>query len=162
MVRCEAVARQRMLFGLAAWRACRIPRADRKMVRFQSQLGLDTKLRGRLHELANECRRFGYCRLFVLLRRDGEPSGSNRIYRPDREEGLTMRKRNARFKAIGTRAPILVEARPNRRWSLDFVDDQFASGLSFRALDVVDDVTRESHSRRSILDTFILARRMAL
>ena len=32
-------------------------------------------------DLANERRRFGYRRLFVLLRREGEPSGVNRIYR---------------------------------------------------------------------------------
>ena len=51
----------------------------------------------------------------MLLRREGEPSGINRIYRLYREEGLTVRKRKARRKAIGTRAPILVEARPNAR-----------------------------------------------
>jgi transposase len=48
------------------------------------------------------------------------PSGINRIYRLYREEGLTVRKRRARRKAAGTRAPILVEAKPNARWSLDF------------------------------------------
>ncbi|MBY5475649.1 transposase, partial [Rhizobium leguminosarum] len=41
----------------------------------------------------NERRRFGYRRLFILLRRDGEPSGVNRIYRLYREEGLSVRKR---------------------------------------------------------------------
>jgi len=45
-----------------------------------------------------------------------------------REEGLTVRKRRARRKAVGIRAPILIEARPNARWSLDFVHDQFANG----------------------------------
>lgn len=65
-------------------------------------------------------RRVGYRRPFVLLRREGEPSGINRIYRLYREEGLTVRKRKARRKAIGTRAPLLVEARPNAAgWSLD-------------------------------------------
>lgn len=44
--------------------------------------------------------------------------GINRIYRLYGEEGLTVRKRKARRKAIGTRAPILVEAQPNARWSL--------------------------------------------
>lgn len=85
------------------------------MIRYQSQRAPDTVLRGRLRELANERRRFGYRRLFVLLRREGEPSGINRIYRLYREEGLTVRKRKARRKAVGTRAPILVEARPNAR-----------------------------------------------
>jgi hypothetical protein len=49
----------------------------------------------------------------VLLRREGEPSGINRIYRLYSEEGLTVRKRKARRKALGTRAPILIEARAN-------------------------------------------------
>ncbi len=114
---------------------------------------------GRLRDLANERRRFGYRRLFVLLRRDGEPSGINRIYRLYREEGLTVRKRKSRRKAVGTRAPILVEARPNARWSLDFAQDQFANGQRFRVLNVVDDVTRECLA--AIPDTSISGRRIA-
>ena len=84
-----------------------------------------------------------YRRLFILLRRDGEPPGVNRIYRLYREEGLSVRKRKTRRRAVGTRAPILVEAKANARWSLDFVHDQFACGRRFRVLNVVDDVTRE-------------------
>lgn len=74
---------------------------------------------GEPHMVANERRRFGYRRLFILLRREGEASEINRIYRLCREEGLTVRKRRARRR--GTRTPILVEAKPNARWSLDFV-----------------------------------------
>jgi putative transposase len=129
--------------GLSERRACGIVGADRKTVRYRSCRPPDTELRGRLRELANARRRFGYRRLFVLLRQQGEPSGRNRIYRLYREEGLTVRKRRARRRAVGTRAPILVEARPNARWSLDFVHDQFASGCRFRVLNIVDDVTRE-------------------
>ena len=40
-----------------------------------------TALRGRLWDLANERRKLGYRRLFVLLRREGEASVINRIYR---------------------------------------------------------------------------------
>jgi putative transposase len=73
----------------------------------------------------------------------GERSGLNRIYRLYREEGLAVRKRRGRRKAVGSRAPILVEAKPNARWSLDFVHDQLACGRRFRILNIVDDVTRE-------------------
>lgn len=86
-VKREAVAHLRARFGLSERRACRIAGADRKMVRYRSQRAPDTVLRGRLRELANERRRFGYRRLFVLLRREGEPSGINRIYRLYREDG---------------------------------------------------------------------------
>ncbi|MDA9512991.1 transposase, partial [Bradyrhizobium sp. CCBAU 11430] len=140
-------------------RACSIVGADRKMIRYRSSRPPDAVLRGRLRDLANERRRFGYRRLFVLLRREGEPSGINRIYRLYREEGLTVRKRRARRKAVGTRAPILVEARPNARWSLDFVHDQFANGRRFRILNIVDDVTKECLG--AIPETSVSGRRVA-
>jgi putative transposase len=77
------------------------------------------------------------------LRDQGERSGINLIYRLYREEGLAVRKRRSRRKALGTRARILVEAKPNARWSLDFVHDQLACGRRFRILNIVDDATRE-------------------
>jgi putative transposase len=155
----EAVAHLRAVMGLSERRACRIVDADRKMVRYRSCRPPDLALRTQLRDLANERRRFGYRRLFVLLRRDGEPSGINRIYRLYREEGLTVRKRRARRRAVGTRAPILVEAKANARWSLDFVHDQLACGRRFRILNVVDDVTRECLA--AIPDTSISGRRVA-
>ena len=155
----EAVALLRSLFEMSERRACTVIAADRKMVRYRSRRPADTELRSRLRELANQRRRFGYRRLFILLRREGELSGINRIYRLYREEGLTVRKRRARRRAVGVRAPILIEARPNARWSLDFVHDQFACGRRFRILNIVDDVTRECLA--AIPDTSISGRRVA-
>ena len=132
---------------------------DRKTARYSPRRPADAKLRQTLRDLANERRRFGYRRLFVLLRQAGETSGKNRIYRLYREEGLTVRKRRARRRAVGTRAPIPIEARPNARWSLDFVHDQFACGRRFRILNIVDDVTRECLA--ALPDTSISGKRVA-
>ena len=129
------------------------------MIRYRSRRPPDIDLRARLRDLANQRRRFGYRRLFILLREQGEPSGINRIYRLYREEGLTVRKRKARRRAVGTRTPILVEAKVNARWSLDFVHDQFALGRRFRILNIVDDVTRECLA--AIPDTSISGKRVA-
>jgi len=155
----EAVAHLRTRLGLSERRACRIVGADRKTVRYRSCRPPEAELRQRLRYLANERRRFGYRRLFVLLRRAKEVSGINRIYRPYREEGLAVRKRRARRKAIGTRAPIPVEARPNARWALDFVHDRLACGRRFRILNVVDDATRECLA--AMPDTSISRQRVA-
>jgi len=155
----EAVAHLRDCHGMSERRACRVIDADRKSVRYRSRRPPETELRARLRELANERRRFGYRRLHILLRREGEPSGINRVYRLYREEGLGVRKRRARRRAVGTRAPILVEVRPNARWSLDFIHDQFAWGRRFRVLNIVDDVTRECLA--AIPDTSISGRRVA-
>ena len=145
--------------GLSERRACQIVAVDRTTVRYASKRPQDTELREKLRELANTRRRFGYRRLFVLLRQEGERSGMNRIYRIYREEGLTVRKRRARRRAVGVRAPILIEARPNARWSLDFVHDQFGCGRRFRILNIVDDVTRECLA--AIPDTSISGKRVA-
>ena len=145
--------------GLSERRACLIFGVDRSSHRYRSRRAADADLRGRIRELAAVRRRFGYRRLFVLLRRDGEPSGRNRIYRLYREEGLSVRKRKGRRRATGMRAPILVVARANARWSLDFVHDQMANGRRFRILNIVDDVTRECLA--SIADTSISGARVA-
>jgi putative transposase len=155
----EAVVYLRNVLRMSERRACLLIAADRKMVRYRSRRPSDVELRTRLRDLANQRRRFGYRRLFILLREQGEPSGINRIYRLYREEGLTVRKRKARRRAIGTRAPILVEAKVNARWSLDFVHDQLAHGRRFRILNIVDEVTRECLA--AIPDTSISGRRVA-
>jgi putative transposase len=60
---------------------------------------------------------------------------------------------------VGSRAPILVESKPNARWSVDFVHDQLACGRRFRILNIVDDVTRECLAATP--DTSISGRRVA-
>ena len=155
----QGVAHIRTMFEISERRACSIVQADRKMGRYRFCRPPQTEPRERLRSLAAERRRFGYRRLFVLLRREGERSGNNRFYRLYREEGLTVRKRRSRRRAIGARAPILVEAKANARWSLDFVHDQLAGGRRFRILNVVDDVTRECLA--AIPDTSISGKRVA-
>ena len=54
---------------------------------------------------------------------------------------------------------MLVPMRPNERWSLDFVSDQFTDGRRFRILTIVDDCTRECLAL--IADTSLSGRRVA-
>jgi putative transposase len=140
-------------------RACRTIQADRKTVRYRSRRQPDKGLRARLRELAGEQRRFGYRRLHVLLRAEGHALNREKTQRLYREEGLTVRKRKGRKRATGSRAPILVEARPNARWSVDFVHDQLSNGRRFRILNVLDDVTKECLA--AVADTSISGRRVA-
>jgi hypothetical protein len=49
------------------------------MGRYRSRRPPDAELRTKLRDLANERRRFGYRRFFILLLREGEASGVNRI-----------------------------------------------------------------------------------
>jgi len=139
----EAVSHLQACHGMSERRACRVIDADRKSVRYRSTRDDDAGLREKLRELANQRRRFGYRRLHILLRREGVMINRKKTQRLYREEGLAVRRRRSRRRAVGTRAPAPVLALPNQRWSLDFVHDQMASGRRFRVLNVVDDVTRE-------------------
>ena len=112
-----------------------------------------------MRKLAAERRRFGYRRLHVLLRREGLVRNRKRTQRLYREEGLTVRRRRGRKRATGSRAPLLLPALPNARWSIDFVHDQLACGRRFRILNVIDDVTKEC--LLALADTSISGKRVA-
>jgi len=139
----EAVAHLRSGFAMSERRACRVAEVDRSSVRYRRRRPDDALLRERLKALAAQRRRFGYRRLWVLLRREGHAVNKKRVYRLYRQERLMVRRRGGRKRAVGTRAPMPVPSGPNRRWSLDFVHDQMTDGRRFRILAVVDDGTRE-------------------
>src|SRR3546814_3599132 len=139
-------------------RACRVIDADRKSMRYRSKRGDDAELRVKLRELAQQGGRLGYRRLNIWRRRDGVTINRKKTQRLYREEGLAVRRRRNRRRAVGTKAPAPVIALPNQRWSRDFVHDQLISGRRFRVLNIVDDVTREC--LRAVPDTSISGRRV--
>ena len=139
----EAVAHARAHHGLSERRACALVGVSRRVVRYRSIRPDDAALRQRLRELAGERRRFGYRRLGYLLSREGMRPNHKKLLRLYREEGLRVRRRGGRKRALGTRAPMVLPDGPNQRWSLDFVSDSLVCGRRFRILCVVDDFTRE-------------------
>lgn len=139
----EAVAHLVGHHGMSERRACKATGFCRMTMRYKTKCADDTVLRERMKAIAHERRRFGYRRLHVLLRREGFVVNHKRLFRLYCEERLKVRRRGSRKRAIGTRAPMLIPLRPNERWSLDFVSDQFTDGRRFRILTVVDDCTRE-------------------
>ncbi|WP_315804875.1 MULTISPECIES: IS3 family transposase [unclassified Bradyrhizobium] len=124
-------------------RACKAIGCSRMTVRYQTSRADDAGLRQRMRTIAQECRRFGYRRLHVLLKREGYLVNHKKVFRLYREERLTVRRRGGRKRALGTRAPMKVPLLANDRWSLDFVSDQMTDSRRFRVLTVVDDCTRE-------------------
>jgi putative transposase len=155
----EAVAHLKQSYEMSERRACSAIGADRSLVRYRHRRPDDAALRDVLRAAAETHRRFGYRRLHVILRRDGHVLNRKRTQRLYREEGLAVRRRRSRKRAIGTRAPLVTEAVANARWSVDFVQDQFVDGRRFRILNVIDDVTKESLA--AVVDTSISGRRVA-
>ena len=111
-------------------------------MRYASKRPSDAPERALLKELAAERRRFGYRRLREMARRRGVIMNLKKVYRLYKEEGLRVRRRGGRKRAIGTRAPLEKAARPNAIWVLDFVSDTLETGRRFRVFNVEDQFTR--------------------
>ena len=105
---------------------------------------LDVPLKVRMHEIASTRVRFGFWRIYVLIRRDGWVVNHKRVYRLYKEEGLNLRsKRPHRRKAAAHRLERPTLTMANQSWSMDFVSDSLFNGVKFRALTIVDNFTRE-------------------
>jgi transposase InsO family protein len=86
-------------------------------------------------EIASTRIRFGFWRIFVLLRREGWHVNHKRVYRLYKEEGLNLRtKRPRRHRTAATRLDRPELNAPNQLWSMDFVSDALFNGNKFRAL----------------------------
>jgi putative transposase len=146
-------------FQLSQRRACALVGLGRSTCRYRPRRQDWSALRDRLRALAGERRRFGYRRLYVLLRREGFRVNRKRIYRLYTQEGLTVRRRKRRRRVPRGVPRLPAPTRINERWSLDFVLDVLDDGRRFRILTVVDDFTRSCLAID--VDTSIGGRRVA-
>jgi len=136
----------RRQFGVTQRRACSVLGFWRSTQRHQRNSPgeqEDRTLTIRLRELAEQRPRFGYRRLHVLLKREGQRINHKRVYRLYRAEGLAVRRKARKKLAARERVQKPAVSAANQRWSMDFMSDQLASGQRFRVLNVVDDFTRE-------------------
>ena len=124
--------------------ACGLVGIARSSARYRTIRSGDEELRERLRELAGERRRFGYRRLYVMLRREGQMVNHKRVYGLYREEGLSVRRRGRKRVSREARMPALAPSGPNQCWSLDFMSDALSWGRRIRLLTVEDAYTRES------------------
>ena len=120
-------------------------RFDRSSVRYRSTGSDQTALVLRIRDLARTRVRYGYFRIYILLRREGWPVNHKRVYRLYRNDGLSLRLNRPRRHVSAVDRERSVEASaPNALWSMDFVSDALFDGRRLRALTVVDACTREA------------------
>jgi len=132
-------------YGLSERRACRLVGIGRSTQRYcPHRRSDDAPVRQRLRELAAARPRFGYRRLYVMLRREGVIINHKRVERLYREEGLAVRRRKRKRVARDGRGRPAMPGRPNQQWGIDFVSDTLAWGRRIRLFTVVDVFTREA------------------
>ena len=137
MLMCDAT-------GLSQRRACRLTGLSLSTCRYEAHRpAADAHLSGRITELALERRRFGYRRIWQLLRREGLHVNHKRVYRLYHLSGLSVKRRRRRKGLATERLPLLRPAAPNLTWSMDFVMDALSTGRRIKCLTCVDDFTKE-------------------
>jgi putative transposase len=135
------VQRLRAEFATSERHACELISIPRSSCRHRSRRD-DSVLRDRLIRLAQEKPRFGYRRLHILLRREGECINHKKVQRVYRAAGLCVRRIRRKRLTRSYASPPNVSA-PNQEWAIDFASDIAASGQRLRVFSVVDTFTRE-------------------
>lgn len=129
-------------------RACKVVGQYRSTQRYQRvSPDFEQKLVKRMNHLAERHPRYGYRRIWALLRSEGFEVNKKRIERLWRLEGHRVPPpRKTRQKANrGSGMSSAWELRsigPGDIWSLDFVHTRTSSGAAIRILNVVDEFTR--------------------
>lgn len=106
----------------------------------------DQPLLQRMLALVKEHPRFGYRRIWALLRRDGWRINRKRVYRLWRKQGLKVPRRKRKKRGLGQKENGCATRRAlarNHVWAWDFIHDRTADGRPLKWLSVVDEYTRE-------------------
>jgi putative transposase len=99
--------------------------------------------------LSRENPRYGYRRVWAMLRREGWPVNKKRVHRLWRKEGLKVpdrQRKRGRLPNLGASENSCTKKRathPNHVWSYDFVMDLTENGRRLKMMPVVDEHTRE-------------------
>ena len=116
---------------------------NRQTKRHKSIRQKDIDLRQRIHQLSEKYPRFGYRKIFDLLKTENFTVSRERIRLLRKQEGLQVIKKQRKKRRPGQKTALLCQAKhPHHVWSYDFVSDQTVDGRRIRCLTIIDEYTR--------------------
>jgi putative transposase len=116
------------------------PRSTQRLV--PAERSADKPLVQRMLELVRVHPRFGYRRIWALLRREGWRVNRKRVYRLWRQQGLKVPRRKKKKRGLGQKKNGCATRRAlarNHVWAWDFIHDRTADGRPLKW----DEFTRE-------------------
>ncbi len=144
-----AVEHVRRRLGVSERRACRVIGQSRSSQRYVGcKADRDRGLVEWMVRLSRENPRYGYRRVWALLRREGWPVNKKRVHRLWREEGLKVpqKQRKRRRLVEGESENGCARRKAEHKdhvWSYDFVMDRTEDGRRLKMMPIVDEYTRE-------------------
>lgn len=135
-------------FQVSERRACRVLEQPRSSQRHNSTKATkDTALCLRMVEISRENPRYGYRRVWALLRREGWEVNKKRVQRLWREADLKVpQKQHKSQRPMGSSESGVSRRKaeyPGHVWSYDFAMDQTEDGRRLKLMPVVEEYTRE-------------------
>lgn len=130
-------------------RACRVLSQPRSTQRLKPRIpDRDRTLARRIKALARKYPRYGYRRIWALLRREGWNVNLKRVHRLWKQGGHRVVARQRKRRRLGTSengSDRLCAEYKSHVWSYDFTMDQTVDGSRLKMMPVVDEFTRECH-----------------
>ena len=113
-------------------------------MRYRLRRTADGELEAKITSLAFHYVRFGYRRIWAVLRRDGQIINRKRVLRIRHKLGLSLKHCTRRKKRASQNVGLLPKAsQANQIWTYDFMFDRTAAGNRLKMLTLCDEFTRE-------------------
>jgi transposase InsO family protein len=106
----------------------------------------ERRLVARMLERVRRHPRFGYRRIWALLRREGWRVNRKRVWRLWRQQGLKVPRKQRKKRRLGSSANSCVRRPAEHKdhvWAWDFLHDRTSDGRALKWLTLVDEYTRE-------------------
>ena len=143
----EAVERLQEEFDTSERRTCRVIEQPRSTQRYHPQIRSDeVALVRRIHELVRRHPRYGYRRIWALLRSEGWAVNRKRIWRLWKREGFRVPRKQRKKRRLGSSVNGIVRHHAEHKdhvWTWDFIHDRDERGRSLKWFALVDEYTRE-------------------
>jgi putative transposase len=134
-------------FRVSERRACRVlgqPRSSQRYV--STKAGKDAALVERMMAFSEKDPRYGYRRVWALLRREGWAANKKRIQRLWREADLKVPAKERKRRRMGASENGCTRRRAeyiDHVWSYDFAMDTTEDGRRLKMMPIVDEYSRE-------------------
>ncbi len=106
----------------------------------------EARLVARMLELVRKHPRYGYRRIWALLRREGWRVNRKRVHRLWRRQGLKVPRKQRKKRRLGSSANSCVRRPAEHKdhvWAWDFLHDRTSDGRALKWFTLVDEYTRE-------------------
>ena len=123
--------------------SCQALSISRSVYRYQLDATKDVPVIKALLAAVERYPRYGFRKLFLILRRQGHRWNHKRVYRLYCQLKLNLRRKGKQRLPNRHPQPLSVPAASNQSWSIDFMSDALLCGRRFRTFNVIDEFNRE-------------------